>query len=151
MNETFNVTEEHAITEIDIDISQFIHTVRGRQVIMDSDLAMLYQVETKKFNQAVKRNENRFPEQFRFQLTKTEYEDLRSQTVTSNGRGGRRYLPYVFTESGIAMLSAVLNSDIAISVSIKIMDEFVRIRHIRLVYKGKDINYWIKRQQKLQV
>lgn len=130
MNETFNVTEEHAITEIDIDISQFIHTVRGRQVIMDSDLAMLYQVETKKFNQAVKRNENRFPEQFRFQLTKTEYEDLRSQTVTSNGRGGRRYLPYVFTESGIAMLSAVLNSDIAISVSIKIMDEFVRMRHI---------------------
>lgn len=74
---------------------------------MDSDLAMLYQVETKKFNQAVKRNENRFPEQFRFQLTKTEYEDLRSQIVTSNGRGGRRYLPYVFTESGIAMLSAV--------------------------------------------
>lgn len=81
MKETFNVTEEHAITEIDIDISQFIHTVRGRQVIMDSDLAMLYQVETKKFNQAVKRNENRFPEQFRFQLTKTEYEDLRSQKI----------------------------------------------------------------------
>ena len=130
MDEVFNISKSHELTEIDINISKLIYSVRGKQVIMDSDLAMLYQVETKKFNQAVKRNINRFPEQFRFQLTKKEYEDLRSQNVTSNGKGGRRYLPYVFTESGIAMLSAVLNSDIAISVSIRIMDEFVRMRHI---------------------
>lgn len=95
---------------------------------MDSDLAMLYQVETKVFNQAVKRNIARFPEKFRFQLTKEEYDSLRSQIVTSNGKGGRRYMPYVFTEQGIAMLSAVLRSDIAVQVSIKIMDTFVEMR-----------------------
>lgn len=132
MDEVKAIKEDKVIgtANIDADISKLIHTIRGKQVILDSDLAMLYQVETKKFNQAIKRNLNRFPEQFRFQLTKQEYEDLRSQIVTSNGRGGRRYLPYVFTESGIAMLSAVLNSEIAISISIKIMDEFVRMRHI---------------------
>ncbi len=130
MDEDVTVEEVHDTTELVTDISKLIYSIRGKQVMMDSDLAMLYHVETKKFNQAVKRNMNRFPEQFRFQLTKQEFECLRSQFVTSNGRGGRRYLPYVFTESGIAMLSAVLNSDIAISVSIKIMDEFVRMRHI---------------------
>lgn len=86
--------------------------------MMDSFLAALYQVETKVFNQAVKRNIVRFPDAFRFQLTNEEYEGLRSQIVTSNGRGRRRYQPYVFTEQGIAMLSALLNSDIAIQVSI---------------------------------
>lgn len=96
--------------------------------MMDSDLAMLYQVETKVFNQAVKRNIERFPEKYRFQLTKEEYDSLRSQIVTSNGKGGRRYMPYVFTEQGIAMLSAVLRSDIAIQISIKIMDSFVEMR-----------------------
>ena len=87
----------------------------------NSELAILYQVETKTFNHAVKRNIERFPENFRFQLKKEEYDSLRSQFVTSKeGRGGRRYLPYVFTEQGIAMLSAVLRSDIAIQVSIRI-------------------------------
>lgn len=112
----------------DNTIRNLIFVVRGQQVMMDSDLAALYQVETKVFNQAVKRNIARFPDAFRFQLTDGEYADLRSQIVTSNGRGGRRYLPYVFTEQGIAMLSAVLSSDIAIQVSIHIMTAFVEIR-----------------------
>lgn len=113
---------------VEINIYHLIYTVRGQQVMLDSDLAMLYQVDTKVFNQAVKRNIERFPEKFRFQLTKEEYVSLRSQFVTSKGKGGRRYMPYVFTEQGIAMLSAVLRSDIAIQVSIKIMDSFVEMR-----------------------
>lgn len=112
----------------DKTIRNLIFVVREQQVMMDSDLAALYQVETKVFNQAVKRNIARFPNAFRFQLTNEEYEGLRSQIVTSNGRGGRRYLPYVFTEQGIAMLSAVLNSDIAIQVSIQIMTAFIEMR-----------------------
>ena len=85
-----------------------IYTIRGVQVMLDSDLAELYQVETRIFNQAVKRNIKRFPESFRFQLTEDEYANLRSQFVTSNQKGqhgGRRYLPYVFTEQGVSMLS----------------------------------------------
>lgn len=112
----------------DKTIRNLIFVVREQQVMMDSDLAALYQVKTKVLNQAVKRNIARFPDAFRFQLTNEEYEGLRSQIVTSNGRGGRRYLPYVFTEQGIAMLSAVLNSDIAIQVSIQIMTAFVEMR-----------------------
>ena len=117
-----------AVIASDKAIKSLIYVVRGNQVMMDSDLAALYQVETKVFNQAVKRNVIRFPDSFRFQLTDDEYRDLKSQIVTSNGRGGRRYLPYVFTEQGIAMLSAVLNSDIAIQVSIHIMTAFVKMR-----------------------
>ena len=109
-------------------IRNLIYVVRGQQVMLDSDLAMLYQVETKVFNQAVKRNIERFPDEFRFQLTRNEYNVLRSQFVTSKGKGGRRYMPYVFTEQGIAMLSAVLKSDIAIKVSIRIMSTFIEIR-----------------------
>ena len=127
------VTEQKEIQLPEIIVSDktirnLIFVVREQQVMMDSDLAALYQVETKVFNQAVKRNIARFPDAFRFQLTNEEYEGLRSQIVTSNGRGGRRYLPYVFTEQGIAMLSAVLNSDIAIQVSIQIMAAFVEMR-----------------------
>ncbi len=117
------------------EIHNMIYTVRNKQVMIDSDLAWLYQVETKVFNQAVKRNLNRFPEHFRFRLTKEEYENLRSQIVTSsenNTHGGRRYMPYVFTEQGIAMLSAVLKSDIAVEVSIKIMNSFVKMRSFLL-------------------
>lgn len=110
-------------------IKSLIYVVRGQQVMMDSDLASFYQVETKVFNQAVKRNIMRFPDTFRFQLTDEEYKELKSQFVTSNDRGGRRYLPYVFTEQGIAMLSAVLNSDIAIQVSIQIMTAFVEMKN----------------------
>ena len=125
--------DENTLIHIDeTGITNLIYTIRGKQVIIDSDLAILYQVETRVFNQAVKRNSNRFPERFRFQLTEEEYKNLRSQFVTSskdNAHGGRRYMPYVFTEQGIAMLSAVLKSDIAVDVSIKIMDTFVRMRN----------------------
>ncbi|WP_044294951.1 ORF6N domain-containing protein [Robinsoniella peoriensis] len=123
--------KENRLPEIaysDKAILNLIYVVRGQQVMMDSDLAALYQAETKVFNQAVKRNIARFPDAFRFQITDEEYEGLRSQIVTSKGRGGRRYLPNVFTEPGIAMLSAVLNSDLAIQVSIQIITAFVETR-----------------------
>ena len=119
-----------------IEIQNMIYSVRGKQVMLDSDLAQLYHVETKVFNQAVKRNINRFPEHFRFQLTESEFKNLRSQIVTSrendSTHGGRRYMPYVFTEQGIAMLSAVLKSDVAVEVSIKIMNSFVEMRNFLL-------------------
>ena len=117
------------------EIQNMIYTFRGRQVMIDRDLAYLYNVETKVLNQAVKRNLNRFPEHFRFQLTEEEYKNLRSQFVTSsedNTHGGRRYMPYVFTEQGIAMLSAVLKSAVAVEVSIKIMNSFVEMRNFLL-------------------
>lgn len=124
---------ENELVEIDNkDIKNLIHTIRGKQVMLDSDVAMLYQTETKKINQAVKRNIERFPEKFCFQLKETELENLRSQIVTSSLKkenyGGRRYLPYVFTEQGIAMLSGLLKNEIAIQVSINIMDAFVEMR-----------------------
>lgn len=133
-------------------IRSLIYVVRGQQVMMDHDLAALYQVETRVFNQAVKRNENRFPDAFRFQMTVEEYEGLRSQFVTSNGRGGRRYMPYVFTEQGIAMLSAVLSSDIAIQMSIRIMTEFVEMRKflINNYLLFEKINEVDLRQQKFE-
>lgn len=110
------------------DIGSLVYMIRGQQVMLDSDLAMLYQIETKAFNQSVGRNIERFPENFRFQLTREEFESLRSQNATSNGRGGRRYLPYAFTEQGIAMLSGVLRSEVAVQVSIRIMNTFVEMR-----------------------
>lgn len=114
------------VETVQTDIKSLIYVIRNRQVMVDSDLAMLYQVETKALNRAVKRNIRRFPEDFCFQLTKEEYEGLKRQIGTSkivetektDGRGGRRTLPYVFTEQGIAMLSAVLRSDVAVQVSI---------------------------------
>lgn len=116
------------------EIRSMIYVVRNQQVMLDNDLAMLYQVETRTLNQAVKRNITRFPERFRFQLTKDEYENLKSQIVMSssdkesNGYGGRRTLPFAFTEQGIAMLSAVLRSEVAVQTSIRIMDAFVEMR-----------------------
>ncbi len=115
----------------EVTIKNLIHVIRGQQVILDSDLAMLYQVETRVLNQAVKRNIARFPERYRFQLTEDEYTNLKSQIVTSSDElehGGRRKLPYAFTEQGIAMLSAVLRSEVAVRVSIGIMDAFVEMR-----------------------
>ncbi len=111
------------------NIKSRIFTIRGIQVMVDRDLATLYGVETKNLNLAVKRNIERFPDSFRFQLTKEEYKSLRLQIETSNTkRGGRRYLPYAFTEQGVAMLSAVLRSDIAVKVSIQIMQAFVEMK-----------------------
>ncbi|MGX2957300.1 ORF6N domain-containing protein [Ursidibacter arcticus] len=124
------------IIPIHAGIETRIFTIRNVQVMLDVHLAELYQVETKVFNQAVKRNLERFPEAFRFQLTKSEWEILRSQFVTSNEeleKGKyRRYMPYAFTDQGIAMLSAVLRSDVAVQVSIKIMQTFVQMRHTLL-------------------
>ncbi len=107
-----------------------IHVIRGQQVMLDRDLAVLYLVETKVLNQAVKRNIVRFPENFMFQLNDTEFENWRSQFVTSNSdKMGLRRPPYAFTEQGVAMLSAVLKSDTAVRVSIQIMNAFVSMRH----------------------
>jgi len=122
-------------------IAEKIYLIRGVQVMLDSDLAELYGVDTKVFNQAVKRNITRFPEEFRFQILEAEYANLRSQSVTSSLRSQsvtlkmdrrgqhRKYLPYVFTEQGVAMLSAILRSDIAVKISIQIMQAFVAMRH----------------------
>lgn len=115
-------------------IEKMIYVIRYKQVMLDSDLAILYQVETGALNRAVKRNISRFPEDFRFQLTKEEYQNLRCQTGISsfaqgeNNYGGRRTLPYVFTEQGISMLASVLHSEVAIKVSIGIMRTFVEMR-----------------------
>lgn len=117
------------------DIKNMIYTFRDQQVMVDSDLARLYQVTTGNLNKAVKRNLSRFPEHFCFQLTEHEYKNLRFQNGSSssnNNYGGRRYMPYVFTEQGIAMLSAVLKSDIAVEVSVKIMNSFVEMRRFLL-------------------
>ncbi len=112
-------------------IEKRIFVVRERQVMLDEDLADLYGVETKRLIQQVKRNLKRFPGDFMFQLTEAEAEALRSQIATSNeGRGGRRYVPYVFTEQGVAMLSGVLRSDRAITVNIEIMRAFVELRRV---------------------
>jgi len=113
------------------DIENRIFNIRGVQVMIDNHLAELYQVETKNLNKAVVRNIDRFPLSYRFQITKEEWEILRFQIGTSNDEhGGRRYLPYVFTEQGVAMLSAVLKSDIAVKVSIQIIDAFVEMRKV---------------------
>ena len=137
MNELITTDEEN--------IKNKIFTIRGLQVMLDRDLAELYEVETKVFNQAVKRNENRFPDDFRFQLSESEYQNLRSQFVTSSEQNSLRsqsvtlksnrgkhtkYLPYVFTEQGVSMLSAVLKSDIAVDISVKIIRSFVNMRKL---------------------
>jgi hypothetical protein len=112
-------------------IEKAIYVIRGEKVMLDRDLAVLYGVETKILNKAVKRNFQRFPPDFMFQLTENEAEALRFQIGTSNkGRGGRRYLPYVFTEQGVAMLSSVLNSERSIVVNIEIMRAFVKLRQL---------------------
>lgn len=124
--------EEKLSVVNNIEIKNLIYTIRGKQVMLDSDVAMLYNYTTKRINEAVRRNIARFPENFCFQLTESETENLRSQIATSSLKkenyGGRRYLPYAFTEQGIAMLSGLLKSDIAIKVSINIMNAFVEMR-----------------------
>ena len=127
------VNKESDVEKYETDnIKNLIYTIRGKQVMLDSDVAMLYHYETKKINQTVKRNIERFPQKFCFQLTGDDIENLRSQIVTSSLKkenyGGRRYLPYAFTEQGIAMLSGLLKNEIAVQVSIYIMDAFVEMR-----------------------
>lgn len=118
------------------DIKNLIYTIRGKQVMLDSDVANIYHCETKYVNRVVKRNIERFPEEFCFQLNENEFESLRCQFVTlnENGRGQhRKYIPYVFTEQGIAMLSALLKSDIAVSVSVNIMKAFIEMRKFLMI------------------
>jgi len=127
------------------NIAQLVFLIRGEKVMLDADLAVLYGVEARALNQAVKRNVNRFPEDFMFQLTEGEYESLKSQFVTSRGGAfpnssqsvmssrkhrGRRYRPYAFTEQGVAMLSSVLRSSRAVEVNIAIMRTFVQLRRL---------------------
>jgi len=145
------------------EVINLIYNIRGTQVMLDSDPAALFEVETKVFNQAVKRNIERFPDTFRFQLSKEEYDalrsqvvtsslneagtnhllteriDLRSQNVTSSVHGGRRYLPYAFTEQGVAMLTGLLRSDIATQMSIRVMNAFVEMRKF-ITENGKILN-----------
>ena len=130
-------------------IQNRIYEIRGERVMIDKDLAVLYEIDVKVLNQAVKRHSKRFPKDFMFQLTKEEWEEirfqfetleagdsLRSQIVTSkSGRGGTRYMPYAFTEQGVAMLSGILNSDKAIAMNIAIMRAFVEIRRV-LIQEG---------------
>ena len=134
------------------DINSKIYTIRGLQVMLDEDLAKLYDVETKVFNQAVKRNIERFPDNFRFQLTKNEYENLRSQFVTLSLDKGwgthKKYLPYVFTEQGVSMLSAVLKSNTAIQTSIMIINSFVKMRKY-IVYNASIFQRFTQIEQKM--
>ncbi len=112
-----------------IEVKNLIYEIRGYKVMLDSDLAELYEVQTFRLNEAVKRNIERFPSHYMFQLTKDEYKLLTSQiAISKKGRGGRRTMPYVFTEQGVAMLSSVLNSARAIQINIKIIDTFVQMR-----------------------
>jgi phage regulator Rha-like protein len=115
-------------------IENKIYLIRGQRVMLDRDLAKLYGVPTKRLKEQVKRNIRRFPEDFMLELTMQELEILRSQIATSSW-GGERYLPYAFTEQGVAMLSSVLNSERAIEVNIAIMRAFVRMREILLTHK----------------
>ncbi|HEX4593218.1 MAG TPA: ORF6N domain-containing protein [Bryobacteraceae bacterium] len=115
-------------------VERHIFVIRGHKVMVDSDLAELYRVPTKVFNQAVKRNLKRFPSDFMFRLSRKEMEILRSQIVTSSW-GGRRNSPYAFTEQGVAMLSSVLNSERAVQVNIAIMRAFVKLREILATHR----------------
>jgi len=119
-------------------IERCILLLRGHKVMLDADLAELYGVAVKRLNEQVRRNSRRFPSDFIFQLTREEYQSLRSQSATLNeGRGRhRKYLPYAFTEQGVAMLSSVLNSSRAIDVNIEIMRAFVRLREMMATHKG---------------
>jgi hypothetical protein len=140
------------------NVAQLVFFIRGEKVLLDADLAMLYGVEARSLNQAVARNRKRFPADFMFQLSTEEYENIRSQFVTTSaerklsssqsvmrsqivisntGRGGRRYLPYAFTEQGVAMLSSVLRSARAVEVNIAIMRTFVQLR--RLMDTNRDL------------
>ena len=119
-------------------IEKLIHEIRGQKVMLDRDLADLYEVEVKRLNEAVKRNIKRFPPDFMFQLSDEEWESLRSQFATAKKVEKIRYLPYVFTEQGVAMLSSVINSEQAIEVNINIMRAFVQLRQFMLFQSGSN-------------
>jgi hypothetical protein len=143
------MTEKRPLQQIE----RGIHLVRGQRVMLDSDLATIYQVTTKSLNQQLRRNRARFPEDFAFQLTSKEFAALRSQVATSNLRsqivtsslhGGRRYLPWVFSEHGALMLASILNSDVAVAASVRVVRAFVRLRemisaHAELAHRLKEL------------
>lgn len=122
-------------------VQDLIHEIRGKKVMLDFDLARLYQVETKALNQAVKRNLKRFPPDFMFQLDSKEFSNLKSQIVTSSW-GGTRKLPFAFSEQGVAMLSGLLNSDVAITANIAIMRAFVQVREYLLA--ASEVSFELK-------
>ena len=128
-------------------IQNKIYEIRGQKVMLDFDLAELYGSETKRLKEAVRRNLKRFPCDFMFELTKEEFTSLRSQIASSNGRGGLRYMPFAFTEQGVAMLSSVLNSDVAIEVNISIMRAFVAVRQL---ISNPPVNDLAKLQSEIQ-
>lgn len=128
------VKKELQTLVIEQKILNRIHVVRGQKIMLDEDLAEMYNVETKRLNEQVKRNINRFPKDFMFTLTEKDYENLKSQNATSSW-GGRRKLPNAFTEQGVAMLSSVLNSDTAIEVNIRIIRVFTRLKAYALTHK----------------
>ncbi len=146
-------TETSIALSSDAQIRDMIYTVRDQQVMLDSDLAKLYEVETKRLNEAVSRNSKRFPERFCFRVTREEAESLRSQIATLCPELGEqdtwwRYMPRVFTEQGVSMLSAVLHSDTAIDVSVRIMDAFVEMRHFiadnaHMFEQIRSIDHWL--------
>src|ERR1041385_3952893 len=111
-------------------IAGAIHFFRGQKVLLDADLAAIYGVTTAQLNQALRRNRGRFPSDFAFKLTRTEFNSLRSQIVISNGRGGRRHLPWVFTEHGALMLASVLSSPVALEASVRVIRAFVHLREM---------------------
>ena len=124
----------------EIKIENLIYEIRGKQVMIDSDVARLFGYETKYLNRQVQRNQERFPQNYCFRLTEEEYKNLRCQNVTSSleeNYGGRRYLPYVFTEYGITMLAGILKSEIAVKASLKIVDAFINMR--KFLKENKDI------------
>ena len=140
MNQTLIVREEN--------IASIIYTIRGEKVMLDMDLAELYGIDTRTMKQAVRRNIERFPADFMFKLTKDEFDSLRSQFVTSNvGRGGTRYLPFAFTEQGVAMLSGVLKSEQAVAVNIAIMRTFVQMRKFML--SNIELNQRVEKLERL--
>ncbi|WP_195348484.1 ORF6N domain-containing protein [Bacteroides nordii] len=128
-------------------IQSKIYEIRGQKVMLDRDLAELYGIETKRLKEAVRRNLRRFPVDFMFELNRKEFEFLRSQIAFSNGRGGLRYMPFAFTEQGVAMLSSVLNSDVAIEVNISIMRAFVAVRQL---ISNPPVNDLAKLQSEIQ-
>jgi len=125
-------------------IQSMIYEIRGQQIMLDEDLAKIYQVETKRLNEATKRNIDRFPREFMFQLTRVEYKNLMSQIATSSW-GGRRNLPYAFTEHGVIMLSSVLNSKIATKINIAVVKAFIEMRH----YMAKPVRKKIEDLEKV--
>jgi len=135
--------------KVQVDFNNLIFLIRNQQVVLDSDLANIFGVETRSLLQALKRNTDRFPSEFSFQLTNKEYSDLRSQFVISSLHGGRRYNPYVFTEHGVVMMANLLNSKVAVNASILIVKAFVRLR--KMVFSIDELSKKIEKLEEKDI